>query len=126
LIYSVGWYGSVLRLDRTTGQISTVFAPGARYRYTWETPLLFSPRDPKTMYLGMQYVLKSSDGAQTWTEISPDLTTKNPSEKAVGVITTIAPSAAQAGEIWVGTSNGLVQLTRDNGTTWNNLTPTDM
>src|SRR5437588_341700 len=83
---------SVLRLDRRTGQIATVFAPGARYRYTWETPLLFSPRDPKTMYLGMQYVLRTSDGAQTWTEISPDLTAKNPSEKAVGVITTIAPS----------------------------------
>ena len=43
LIYSVGWYGSVFRLDRTTGQIATVFAPGAKYRYTWETPLVFSP-----------------------------------------------------------------------------------
>jgi photosystem II stability/assembly factor-like uncharacterized protein len=123
LVYSVGWYGSVFRLDRTTGQISTVFAPGAKYRYTWETPLIFSPRDPKTMYLGMQYVLKTNDGAQTWAEISPDLTMKNPSEKAVGVIQTIAPSAAQAGEIWVGTSTGLVQLTRDNGASWNNVTP---
>jgi photosystem II stability/assembly factor-like uncharacterized protein len=126
LVYSVGWYGSVFRLNRTTGQIATVFAPGARYRYTWETPLLFSPRDPKTMYLGMQYVLRSSDGAQTWTEISPDLTAKDPSEKAIGVITTIAPSTAQANEIWVGTSNGLVQLTRDGAVTWNNVTPTDM
>ena len=75
------------------------------------------------MYLGMQYVLKTSDGAQTWAEISPDLTAKNPSEKASGVIQTIAPSAAQAGEIWVGTSTGLVQLTRDNGASWNNVTP---
>jgi photosystem II stability/assembly factor-like uncharacterized protein len=123
LIYSVGWYGSVFRLDRITGQIATVFAPGANYRYTWETPLVFSPRDPKTMYLGMQYVLKTSDGARTWAEISPDLTAKNPSEKASGVIQTIAPSAAQAGEIWVGTSTGLVQLTRDNGLSWNNVTP---
>ena len=123
LIYSVGWYGSVFRLDRTTGQIATVFAPGATYRYTWETPLVVAPRDPKTMYLGMQYVLKTNDGTQTWAAISPDLTTKNPSEKAVGVIQTIAPSAAQAGEIWVGTSTGLVQLTRDNGASWNNVTP---
>ena len=126
LIYSVGWYGSVFRLDRTTGQIATVFAPGANYRYTWETPLVFSPRDPKTMYLGMQYVLRTSDGAQTWTEISPDLTAKNPSEKAVGVIQAITPSAAQAGEIWVGTSTGQVQLTKDNGATWNNVTPAGM
>jgi photosystem II stability/assembly factor-like uncharacterized protein len=123
LIYSVGWYGSVFRLDRTTGQIATVFAPGANYRYTWETPLVFSPGDPKTMYLGMQYVLRTSDGAQTWAEISPDLTAKNPAEKAAGVIQAIAPSAAQAGEIWVGTSTGLVQLTRDNGASWNNVTP---
>jgi photosystem II stability/assembly factor-like uncharacterized protein len=123
LIYSVGWYGSVFRLDRTTGQIATVFGPGANYRYTWETPLVFSPRDPKTMYLGMQYVLKSSDGAQTWAEISPDLTAKNSSEKGTGVIESIAPSAAQAGETWVGTSNGQVQLTRDNGASWNNVTP---
>jgi photosystem II stability/assembly factor-like uncharacterized protein len=124
LIYSVGWYGSVFRLDRTTGQIATVFAPGARYRYTWETPLVFSPRDPKTMYLGMQYVLKTSDGAQTWAEISPDLTEKQ--GDPTGVIQAIAPSAAQAGEIWVGTSNGRVQLTRDNGATWNNVTPPEL
>ncbi|MDX6577522.1 MAG: hypothetical protein QOE96_3475 [Blastocatellia bacterium] len=125
LIYSVGWYGSVFRLDRTTGQIATVFAPGAKYRYTWETPLVFSPRDPKTMYLGMQYVMKTSDGAQTWQEISPDLTSKSPTPND-GVIQAISPSAATPGEIWVGTSNGLVQLTRDNGATWQNVTPVDL
>ncbi|HVS82884.1 MAG TPA: hypothetical protein VHE60_14235 [Pyrinomonadaceae bacterium] len=123
LVYSVGWYGSVFRLDRTTGQISTVFAPGAKYRYTWETPLVFSPHDPKTMYLGMQYVLKTKDGAQTWAEISPDLTAKTPSTDAQGVIQAISPSAAASGEIWVGTSTGLVQLTRDNGANWTNVTP---
>lgn len=123
LIYSVGWYGSVFRLDRTTGQIATVFGPGARYRYTWETPLVFSPRDPKTMYLGMQYVMKTSDGAQTWQEISPDLTSKNPQPNDQGVIQAISPSAAAAGEIWVGTSTGLVQLTRDNGANWSDVTP---
>ena len=126
LIYSVGWYGSVFRLDRTTGQIATVFGPGARYRYTWETPLVFSPRDPKTMYLGMQYVMKTSDGAQTWQEISPDLTSKNPQPTDQGVIEAISPSAAASGEIWVGTSTGLVQLTRDDGTHWSNVTPAEL
>ncbi|MDX6385935.1 MAG: hypothetical protein QOK48_3508 [Blastocatellia bacterium] len=124
LIYSVGWYGSVFRLDRTTGQIATVFAPGANYRYTWETPLVSSPQDPKAMYLGMQYVLKTSDGAQTWKEISPDLTAK-PGD-ATGVIEAISPSPAQEGEIWVGTSTGLVQLTGDNGGSWKNVTPPEM
>jgi photosystem II stability/assembly factor-like uncharacterized protein len=124
LIYSVGWYGSVFRLDRKSGQIATVFAPGANYRYTWETPLVLSPQDPKTMYLGMQYVLKTSDGAQTWKEISPDLAAKQ--GDPTGVIEAIAPSAARAGEIWVGTSTGLVQLTQDNGASWKNVTPPEM
>jgi photosystem II stability/assembly factor-like uncharacterized protein len=128
LIYSIGWYGSVLRLDQTTAQISTVFVPGPKYRYTWETPLVFAPADPKTLYVGMQHVLKTSDGAVTWQEISPDLTEKlAPNrEPERGVIEAIAPSAAQAGEIWVGTSTGLVQLTRDGGATWRNVTPPEM
>jgi photosystem II stability/assembly factor-like uncharacterized protein len=126
LVYSIGWYGTVLRLDRPTGQISTVFVPAARHRYTWETPLTFSPRDSRTLYTGMQYVMKSSDKAQTWSEISPDLTSKNPQPADQGVITTIAASAAQSGEIWAGTSNGFVQLTRNDGASWSNVTPTAM
>jgi photosystem II stability/assembly factor-like uncharacterized protein len=126
LIFSVGWYGSVFRLDRTTGQIATVFGPGARYRYTWETPLVRSPQDRRTMYLGTQFVMRTTDNGESWKEISPDLTTKNPAESSTGVIQTIAPSPAQAGEIWVGSSGGIVQLTRDNGTTWINVTPADL
>jgi photosystem II stability/assembly factor-like uncharacterized protein len=126
LIFSVGWYGSVFRLDRTTGQIATVFGPGARYRYTWETPLVRSPQDPRTMYLGTQFVMRTTDNGETWKEISPDLTTKSPAESSTGVIQTIAPSRAQAREIWVGSSGGIVQLTRDNGTTWINVTPADL
>ncbi len=126
LVYSIGWYGSVLRLDRATGQLSTVFVPAAKHRYTWETPLAFSPRDPKTLYVGMQSILKTTDGAQTWTEISGDLTSKNPQPNDQGVITTIAPSAAQAGELWVGTSTGLLQMTRDDGANWTNVTPSEI
>jgi photosystem II stability/assembly factor-like uncharacterized protein len=122
-VYSIGWYGSVMRLDRTTGQNATVFAPDAKYRYTWETPLVFSPHDPKTLYVGMQSVLKTNDGGQKWQEISPDLTMPSPTPKPQGVIQAIAPSAAQAHVIWVGTSTGLVQLTRDDGANWSNVTP---
>jgi photosystem II stability/assembly factor-like uncharacterized protein len=165
LIYSVGWYGSVLRLDRRTGQLTTVFVPGPKYRYTWETPLVFSPVDHKTLYVGTQSVLASDDGAKSWREISPDLTVKAGTQTAEvkttevkpaptraghaeneeaeregfgaesedadapqatapqGVIQAIAPSPVEAGEIWVGTSTGLVQLTRDNGKTWRDVTP---
>src|SRR2546426_2168283 len=86
----------------------------------------------------MQHVLKTNDGALTWTEISPDLTAKpvaakqhhaeldeedKPQAAVNGVVQAIAPSAAKAGAIWVGTSTGLVQLTRDSGKTWQNVTP---
>lgn len=126
IIFSVGWYGSVFRLDRITGQIATVFGPGARYRYTWETPLVRSPHDPRTMYLGTQFVMRTTDNGETWQEISPDLTIKNPSEKGTGFIQTIAPSIPQPGLIWVGSSGGVVQLTRDNGATWTDATPADL
>jgi photosystem II stability/assembly factor-like uncharacterized protein len=153
-VYSVGWYGTVLRLDRRTGQLATVFVPGPKYRYTWETPLAFSHADHKTLYVGMQSVLASDDGAKTWREVSPDLTVKAGTKTATnaparaghaeneeaeseveeddapqtagppqGVIQSIAPSLVQADEIWVGTSTGLVQLTRDNGKTWRDVTP---
>jgi photosystem II stability/assembly factor-like uncharacterized protein len=127
-VFSIGWYGSVLRLDRTTGQLTTVFAPGPKYRYTWETPLVRSPHDPKTMYLGTQFVMRTTDNGESWQEMSPDLTAKTnpPAPADLGVLQYIAPSAAGAGVIWVGTSNGLVQLTRDNGATWSNVTPSAM
>jgi photosystem II stability/assembly factor-like uncharacterized protein len=75
-VYSVGWYGTVLRRDRSTGQLLTLFVPPANYRVAWETPLVFSPRDPRTLYYGSQFVLKTSDGGFTWKETSGDLTTK--------------------------------------------------
>ena len=126
IIFSVGWYGSVFRMDRTTGQIATVFGPGSKYRYTWETPLVRSPHDPKTMYLGTQFVMRTSDNGETWQEISPDLTARNPADKSTGVIQTIAPSVPQRGMIWVGSTGGVVQLTRDNGATWTNVTPAEL
>ena len=144
-VYSIGWYGIVLRLDRSTGQIATVYVPPANYRTAWETPLVFSPRDPHALYYGAQYVLKTTDGAVTWKVISPDLTgepeksseTKKPAgghepeeeerDEAQagerGVILTIAPSPLSASEIWAGTSTGAIHLTRDDGASWQNVTP---
>jgi photosystem II stability/assembly factor-like uncharacterized protein len=126
IVYSIGWYGTVLRLDRTTGQLATVFTPSPQHRYTWETPLAFSPRDTKALYVGMQSMLKTTDGAKTWKEISPDLTEKTPTENASGVITTFALSAAAPGEIWVGASTGLVHMTRNDGKNWMDVTPSEM
>lgn len=156
-IYSLGWYGNVIRMDRTTSQIATLFVSPPNYRTAWETPIVFSPRDPRTLYFGSQFLLKTSDAGLTWKEISPDLTSKAgekkeaPKSSVTGhipskddiesmsmfgddeedseaqavtrtFIQTIAPSPLDANLIWVGTSSGLIQITRD-GTNWTEVTP---
>ena len=133
-VYSGGWYGSVIRYDKSTGQIATVFERGQKYRTAAMHPLVFSPQDPSLLYLGTQFVMKTSDGGKSWQEISPDLTGYvEPQEKEGGKsapgqtpppsITALSPSPVDGREIWVGTSNRLVQLTRDGGGTWQNVTP---
>lgn len=91
-VYSMGWYGNVIRMDRTTGQIATLFISPPNYRTARETPLVFSPRDPHTLYFGSQFLMKTTDGGLTWKEMSPDLTAK-PAEK------TEIPKSAAAGHI---------------------------
>jgi photosystem II stability/assembly factor-like uncharacterized protein len=154
LIYSIGWFGTVFRLDRTTGQIATVFVPPANYQTVWETPLVYDPRDPHILYYGSQYLLKTSNGAVTWDVISQDLssspqhpaeakkpaaghepdpddeqfTDENDKDAAQfarnGSIHTIAPSPIESGMIWVGTSNGLVHLFRNGA--WQDVSPPDL
>lgn len=133
LVYIGGWYGSVLRFDRVTGQIVHVLVRSGKYRTAGMAPIAFSPHDKHALYAGANYLLKTTDGGVNWTEVSPDLTLKPPPANAPvsatgqrpanhGVITTIAPSTLKDGEIWAGTNNGLIHLTRD-GKTWQNVTP---
>jgi photosystem II stability/assembly factor-like uncharacterized protein len=75
-IYSLGWYGNIIRLDHTTGQTATLFISPLSYRESWETPITFSRKDPHTLYFGAQLLLKTTDSGLTWKEISPDLTAK--------------------------------------------------
>jgi photosystem II stability/assembly factor-like uncharacterized protein len=143
LVYSGGWYGSVVRFDKNTGQVATVFDRGKRYVSAGLSPLFFLPHDPDTLLLGMQYVLKTSDGGLTWREISPDLTAapgkETPGQDVAGkqsiaeksstakepkaAISALAASPVEAGLIWAGTSNRLMQLTRDGGYSWHNVSP---
>jgi photosystem II stability/assembly factor-like uncharacterized protein len=75
-IYSAGWYGTVIRLDRSTGQIATLFVPPSNYRISWQTPLTFSRRDPHTLYYASQFLMKTIDAGRNWSEISPDLSAR--------------------------------------------------
>jgi photosystem II stability/assembly factor-like uncharacterized protein len=76
IIYSGGWYGSVVRFDKTTGQITHVFVRTDKYRTFQMAPLIFSPQDPHTLYMGTQYVMETVNGGETWQPMSPDLTVK--------------------------------------------------
>src|ERR1700690_2263411 len=111
-VYGGGWYGPVLRYDKTTGQVVHLLVRSSKYRTANMAPIAFSPQDPHTLYAAAQYVLKSKDGGFSWQEVSPDLTQKTEPEKKKPdprrtVITTIALSPVTAGVIWSGTGNGI-------------------
>ncbi len=134
-VFSGGWYGSVVRYDKATGEIATVFERGTKYRFSNMAPLAFSPQDPSVLYQGTQFVLKTSDGGKSWHEISPDLTgygepkeeeKPDPNKPPPPAITALAPSAVKAGQIWAGTTNRIIQLTRDGGKSWQNVSPTGL
>ncbi len=107
-------------------------------RCNWNTPVMISPNDKNTLYMGCQYLFRSTDHGQSWTKISDDLTTNDPEkqqqDKSGGVtidnsaaemntsIFSISESPKNAQVIWVGTDDGNVQFTRDGAKTWNNVT----
>jgi photosystem II stability/assembly factor-like uncharacterized protein len=111
-------------------------AEGVRYRFVWDAPLHISPHDNNTIYVGSQHVHRTTNGGQSWEVISPDLTLNDRSRMGssggltpdnigveyAGVVYGIAESPIERGLIWVGTNDGLVQLTRDGGRTWTNIT----
>ncbi|HWJ55352.1 MAG TPA: hypothetical protein VNR90_04025, partial [Vicinamibacterales bacterium] len=137
-LYTQGWYHVLRRYDRTTGQVVVLYQPAAGDRFGGAPPLAFSPLDRRTLYMAAQHLMASSDHGVTWRPISPDLaapkgvaldpgalaagsTVSGPA--AGGSIQALALSPVAAGVIWVGTSTGLVHLTRDGGKTWTNVTP---
>jgi len=111
-------------------------------RKTWTLPEVFSPADG-ALYYSNQFVFRTRDRGRTWEKISPDLTRLNPPVPAnldpvtakdidepmtdrFGVVYTISPSPLSATTVWVGTDDGLIQVTRDDGKTWDNVTPPEM
>jgi len=111
-------------------------AAGQKYRFNWNSPIVFSPHEKTAVYLAGNVVFRSPDFGKTWQQISPDLTTNDPEKlKDAGgpiaienstaeyhsTIISIAESPVQKGQIWVGTDDGNLQLTTDGGKNWANL-----
>jgi len=133
--------GKVTRYDRRTHDVQRVGPRPLRgddYFTVRTQPILFSPTDPHTLYFASNTLWKTTDGARTWQQISPDLTrtdsvvppsvgkwrnTPEAMRHHRGVIYTIAPSYVDGDWIWVGSDDGLVHVTRDGGATWEDVTP---
>ena len=140
-MYTQGWYHVLRRYDRMTGQVIVLYQPTPDDRFGGAPPLAFSPRGARTLYMAAQHVLASDDRGTTWRTISPDLaappgvklnatltaggsTVSGPA--AGGSIQSLALSPLTDGVLWVGTSTGLIHVSRDAGKTWNNVTPPNL
>jgi len=145
IIWASCYGGQVTRFDNRLGRARSVSPwihtldsePNKlKYRAHWTPPLAIDPFDHNVVYFGTQFVHRTSNAGQTWTVISPDLSTNDPSRiipsgGIIGdnlgqfygeVVFAIAPSEIQRGLIWAGTNDGLIWNTRDGGKTWANVT----
>ena len=116
----------------------TMKYPDTVWRNTWTLPVVVSPQNPRVVYMSRQRIFRSGDGGNSWSIISPDLTRPSntvPSNLDAatiadstglarrGVVYWIAPSPVRPHEIWAGTDDGLIWITRDEGAHWQNVTP---
>ncbi len=151
-IFFAGSYSAVLtRINRKTGESKEV-TPYPRYfmgeapkdlpeRWQWTYPIVFSPKDPKRLYVCSQHVWVSTDDGQSWKKISPDLTLADTATlgasggiltndmtgvEVYGTVFALAPSFHDVNTIWAGSDDGLLHITRDGGARWTNITPPDM
>ncbi len=148
ITYGGGYMGEIWRQDRKTQRERNVAvwldnydgygAKDVPYRFAWTFPLFFSKHEPNTLYTAAQYLFKSTNGGNSWTKISPDLSRADPKtlERSGGPIHgdmtgtewyamafAVAESPLMKGLIWAGSDDGLIHVTRDGGTTWQNVTP---
>jgi photosystem II stability/assembly factor-like uncharacterized protein len=147
-----GSYGALLtRKDMRTGLSRNInpwpdnpmghSAIDLKYRFQWTYPIVLSPFSSNVLYATSNYVHRTTNDGQSWEVISPDLTRNDPktlgasggpltkdqtSVEYYGVIFAFAESPKQRGVLWAGSDDGLVHVSRDNGATWQNVTPKDM
>ena len=151
IVYA-GSYGALItRKDMRTGLVRNInpapdnpmghAAIDLEYRFQWTFPIVLSPFDPNVLYVTSNHVHRTTNEGQSWQVISPDLTRNDPatlgpsggpitkdqtSVEYYGVIFSFAESPKQRGVLWAGSDDGLVHVSRDNGKTWVDVTPTDM
>jgi photosystem II stability/assembly factor-like uncharacterized protein len=150
VVFGSGLGGRLSKWDARTGRVSNV-SPwpeitygkrpnSVKYRYNWITPIAISSFPPHAVYQGAQVLFRSLDQGEHWQIISPDLSGKDPNakdcdgdvpvEKATscgfGSIFSIAPSSVSRGVLWIGTDNGKIQLTRNEGKSWADVTPSEI
>jgi photosystem II stability/assembly factor-like uncharacterized protein len=146
IVWSSSYDGSFTRYNATTGHSREIriwpdepmgWGPAElKYRWNWTFPIHISPHNHNKVYAGSQYVHVTTNGGQSWQEISPDLTTNDKSKQLtsggltidnIGVefgatLFAIAESPLEKGVIWTGSNDGLVHITRNDGQSWENVT----
>jgi photosystem II stability/assembly factor-like uncharacterized protein len=148
IVYSQWQYGGLVRFDRKSGEQIDIKPQeekgGPALRWNWDSALILSPHSPTRLYYGAQMLFRSDDRGDTWTAISPDLTrnidrnalkvmgrvwgvdtvAKNDSTSFYGTIVALAESPLVEGLIYVGTDDGVIQVTEDGGATWRKVEKT--
>jgi photosystem II stability/assembly factor-like uncharacterized protein len=148
VVYAGSYGGLITRYDHRSRQVRDITvwpddplgypAKDVKYRFQWTAPILLSPHDPRVLYAAGNHVFRSGDEGQSWEVISPDLTRNDPSKlgSSGGPITqdnvsteyyctifALAESPRQRGLLWAGSDDGLIHVSRDDGRSWENVTP---
>lgn len=151
LVYGGSFQGNISVYDHQTEEVKDIMAyptvglatlpRDMKYRFNWNAPIVASPQDPRVIFHAAQKVLRTRDGGISWQEISPDLTRNEKEKQGPGgvpftnegaggenynTISYLACSPHDSWVIWVGSDDGLVHLTRDEGQSWQNVTPPDL